>query len=310
MPFLIGTDEAGYGPNLGPLVITGTLWEVPDIDVDLYQVLEQAVSQSRCKGKLTVCDSKSIYSSGGSIARLETSVLSMLDTLPSDLTELTRSLGCKLGRSSIDPWLVDRKLSLPIKADRKSIESGRTTFANTCSGQQVKLLAMRSVTVFANEFNQGVEQLGNKASVLTSETLNLVRELLALTDGDVHVVCDKHGGRAKYVGAIQHHLTDQLISVHRETLESSRYEFRRGQQLVEMEFRAKGESSMPVALASMVSKYLRELYMMLWNRFWLSHLPTLRPTKGYPQDAKRFMFDIEAVRSRLNISRESLWRCR
>ena len=30
MQYLLGTDEAGYGPNLGPLVVTATVWEVPD----------------------------------------------------------------------------------------------------------------------------------------------------------------------------------------------------------------------------------------------------------------------------------------
>ena len=30
MTYLIGTDEAGYGPNLGPLVISATVWRVPD----------------------------------------------------------------------------------------------------------------------------------------------------------------------------------------------------------------------------------------------------------------------------------------
>jgi ribonuclease HII len=30
MGYLLGTDEAGYGPNLGPLVISATVWETPD----------------------------------------------------------------------------------------------------------------------------------------------------------------------------------------------------------------------------------------------------------------------------------------
>ena len=30
MGFLIGMDEAGYGPNLGPLVVAATVWEVEE----------------------------------------------------------------------------------------------------------------------------------------------------------------------------------------------------------------------------------------------------------------------------------------
>ena len=35
MAYLIGTDEAGYGPFLGPLVIATSVWQVPDLEVDL-----------------------------------------------------------------------------------------------------------------------------------------------------------------------------------------------------------------------------------------------------------------------------------
>jgi hypothetical protein len=30
MVFVLGTDEAGYGPNLGPLCIAASAWELPD----------------------------------------------------------------------------------------------------------------------------------------------------------------------------------------------------------------------------------------------------------------------------------------
>ena len=30
MLYVIGTDEAGYGPHLGPLVISATLWQLDD----------------------------------------------------------------------------------------------------------------------------------------------------------------------------------------------------------------------------------------------------------------------------------------
>ena len=48
MAFLVGTDEAGYGPNLGPLVISASVWQVPDgpRPHDLYRRLEAAVSPS------------------------------------------------------------------------------------------------------------------------------------------------------------------------------------------------------------------------------------------------------------------------
>ena len=57
-----------------------------------------------------------------------------------------------------------------------------------------------------------------------------------------------------------------------------------------------------VALASMISKYLRELLMAEFNEFWQKHLPGLTPTAGYPGDAVRFFADIEPVRRRLNVA--------
>ena len=44
MPYLVGTDEAGYGPNLGPLVVSATVWRVDTLhDTDLYSRLRKSV---------------------------------------------------------------------------------------------------------------------------------------------------------------------------------------------------------------------------------------------------------------------------
>ena len=70
------------------------------------------------------------------------------------------------------------------------------------------------------------------------------------------------------------------------------------------------ESHFPVALASMYCKYVRELFLELFNKYWQERLPGLRPTAGYPRDARRFLKDIDRVKVSLRISDEMLVRNR
>src|SRR5688572_11296377 len=103
MAIIIGVDEAGYGPNLGPLVITATVWEVPGDphDFDFWRALRSVISQRaprpsrtnaavdtsgaavavrRRAARMHVADSKQVYSPARGLAPLETSVLSLLGT--------------------------------------------------------------------------------------------------------------------------------------------------------------------------------------------------------------------------------------
>jgi ribonuclease HII len=75
-------------------------------------------------------------------------------------------------------------------------------------------------------------------------------------------------------------------------------------------FTVGGDSFGPTALASMLAKYLRERLMHSFNAFWQQHVPNLRPTAGYPLDAKRFREQIEATAIRLEIPESVWWRCR
>jgi ribonuclease HII len=68
------------------------------------------------------------------------------------------------------------------------------------------------------------------------------------------------------------------------------------------------ESHMPVALASMVSKYTRELLMDRLNAYFIRRIPGLKPTAGYAQDGKRFLEDLNPHLADLGIDPGTLRR--
>ena len=65
---------------------------------------------------------------------------------------------------------------------------------------------------------------------------------------------------------------------------------------------------MPVALASMAAKYLRELSMQAFNAHWSARIPGLRETAGYPVDAARWRREAEAAVQRAGIPWDAVWR--
>lgn len=315
MCLLIGTDEAGYGPNLGPLTICGTAWEVPSADVELYDLLAEVISaESSSAGKMSICDSKVIYNSAHSIAKLETFVLAVLyachHAIPHDLGELANFIGADL-RSECpgDFSWASKSLQLPLAADPERVVSFGKTFSQECKRVGVKLVKVDCHSIFPSEFNNLVAKFGNKAELLSYTTLNCVKCLAAISKLDAHIVCDKHGGRSKYAPLINQYLTDQFLRIGLESRAASRYAWNENDgRGFAIEFRSKGESFMPTALSSMIAKYFREVCMEVWNRFWQLKIPNIKPTKGYPVDARRFKNEIAAVQSELGIGDESIWR--
>jgi hypothetical protein len=91
----------------------------------------------------------------------------------------------------------------------------------------------------------------------------------------------------------------------------SEYRLRDGDHVVRIIFTEKAEEQcLPVALASMLSKYLRECLMHRFNHFWRGHVPELEATAGYYGDGQRFLQDIASKRAELGITDEQLVRCR
>lgn len=323
MTYLIGTDEAGYGPNLGPLVISATVWDVPEsvAGEDLYQVLADTIvaqpqqARQRHQRRVVMTDSKVLYQSGKGLAWLERGLLAalaLLDRRPTQWTQLWDALapGAAATRETT-AWYAGYEAAVPLCAHPADGEQGAAVLRAGLAAAGVRLMELRSRVVFEAEFNRLVDQYGSKGEALSHTTLALVAEVCApLRCGPIQVVCDKHGGRSHYQHLLAAHFPDAFIEVRGEGRQRSIYRFGPPERRVEFRFQAKAESYLPAALASMASKYLRELAMESFNAFWCQRVPGLGRTAGYPQDAKRFKADIAAVQTELGIDDRLLWRSR
>ena len=96
-----------------------------------------------------------------------------------------------------------------------------------------------------------------------------------------------------------------------ETPEESRYRVERlGREMLVVVTPRADAAGVSVALASMVAKYLREVCMRQFNRYWATHVPGIAPTAGYPLDAKRFYAQIRPAMDRLGLTEDQVWRSR
>jgi hypothetical protein len=323
MTYLIGTDEAGYGPNLGPLVISASVWQVPEgvrAD-DLYRILDGVVcaAASRSGGtspaRMVIADSKLLYQSGKGLSALERGVLVALALLGHQPASW-RDVWGALAPDSSDarravPWYAEYDAPVPLEAVRGAIQPLAESVEQGLDAAGVRLVGLCSRAIFAAEFNELVDRYGSKGTLLSHATLELAaRSLMPLSCGPISVLCDKHGGRNAYRQLLAEWFPEWLIEVYGEGREESLYRFGPAERRVEFRFRAKGETCLATALASMASKYLRELAMRAFNAFWCDRLPGLAPTAGYPVDAKRFKAAIATVQAGLGIDDRLLWRSR
>jgi hypothetical protein len=317
MPYLLGTDEAGYGPNLGPLVIAATAWRVPARmrPEALYERLSKAVcdGQDSADPRLAIADSKQLYQAGGSLAPLERGVLSALTVL-ARRPATWKALWTHCDRACVAqveglPWHAEYDEPVPVACEPAHVADLATLLSEACAAARVGLVDLQATLLFPAAFNQAVTRTDNKAEVLSLATLELARRTIdTLENDDVLVVCDKHGGRARYAALLQHVFPDSLVQVRQETRELGVYRLTHGERPVEFRFLMQGERMLPTALASMTAKYLRELAMRPFNAFWQKHVADLRPTAGYPSDSRRFWQAIRPACERLAIDRAILWR--
>jgi ribonuclease HII len=344
--FLIGVDEAGYGPNLGPLVVAATVWQLDDAlgplpeapsssnrqPLDLtrtnwYARLSDRVSLCADENRVAVADSKAIYSPAAGLTLLEEGVLAALSacgTNPQSYTHLVELLRADPDGSERSlPWHGSWNTALPVAAcplriarlaDR--LQQGPASGARTRRTSRIQLRDIHACVVHPASFNRLTAQSENKATALSRVSLTLLGravEALPQDDGErlyAVAVCDKHGGRNHYASLLMEAFSDTLIQVDRESRAVSRYRVRMKATDADISFQCGGEAFLPTALASMTAKYVREISMRALNDYWRQRVDGLRATAGYPVDSYRFKRDIASAQLELGIDDHLLWRSR
>lgn len=276
----IGTDEAGYGPLLGPLVVAAAVYE--------------SEADRRAAPGGGIADSKEVYGRGGRAALAR--VLSPYLGLPAPV-----SLGDLLTRLSVrgDPrpgYLWYGEVTDPEAGGGVPPATFRRLYVNP---------------VCERDFNDGCARWGDKATLLFEETMRVLRQALADHPGDATIVCDKHGGRNRYAGLLLAELGPSSIVTERETAARSAYRLALGGRAVRIRFdRAADATDRACALASMAAKYTRELFMEGLNGFFAHRVAGLKPTAGYYEDGRRFLEEVRGVLRELGCPETSFVRAR
>jgi hypothetical protein len=325
---LAGIDEAGYGPLLGPLVVGCCAFDIDGADPAadalpcVWKRLRKLVSRNRTKAgkKLHVNDSKIVYGGGGDngLKELERAILSLLvtanDRALADLEDLIRltadhALDDLRGYPWYQPFTGEK---FPLEQELLPIR----LFANALRGEMDKCgarcvhLAARVVT--ERRLNQLLGATHNKGSALFSTSaIHLDHLLRNFGDKDLVIFCDRQGGRSHYGSLLRLMFEEWSMEILVETEQRAEYRLLQNDHAVRIIFCEKAETQcLPVAVASMLSKYLREALMYRFNAFWKGHLPSVEPTAGYFADGLRFLGDINDKRMELGIADELLIRAR
>ncbi|MCC9603041.1 hypothetical protein LOC67_21035 [Stieleria sp. JC731] len=330
---LIATDEAGYGPKLGPLVIAASVWRIPDEFAednrcDAFAALRETIVVN--KARISVNDSKSIFKPKSRTGNSPTAPTVAPYHILQWVT-LAGWFGCSPERQlmhlskDLAPYDHESLLNIPWLESfaNESLDSScaKPIWDHWDQGA-AKLLGMTARVICAAEFNSLCERGLNKSDILGELTLQLVRDALDENSprsicrdaGEaIEVFCDRHGGRRYYAGPLQSAFDGTLIQVVNEGKGESRYNVPFQDEQFGIRFTVKGDTFTPVAFSSMVAKYLREKSMeSLNNYFAAAHKgdTLLRPTAGYPVDADRFIEEISPIMDQLKIEQSRLVRCR
>jgi ribonuclease HII len=268
-----GVDEAGLGPILGPLAVVrvSVAADNPEAINDLFKNSNSGIG-----------DSKRVHTNWD-LAPIESIALGGLawvtgGKVPSTASELFSLLGEKPEERNL-PWMAGAEdLKLPIT----------TSEVTKWNVPGVEPVGFDGVIVHPSTLNTLRRNGINKAN-LEVQYIGKIMSSLPETYKEHYVDIDRLGGRVYYGDILQQFWNNATVEVVEEVRNRSAYTAHSADTGTKrfVQFLVGGEDqSALIALSSCISKYTREVHMLLFNTYWQNKFPgLLKSTTGYFTDA-------------------------
>jgi len=259
---VVGVDENGLGPLLGPLVVTAVSFEARSYDREAFWALAGP--------DLPAADSKVLFSRG-SMARAERATLAWLDLLglsPTSRDDLAGAIGlvpevappcpdpsapaCRPAHIGIPIWSAGPGGRAPEGARDRLDRAG------------VRVRAARQIAICPGLYNRETRRPGKTKLRLDFDAMmRLVSREAEDAPGGLLALCGKIGSTRRYGPQLEAAFPGRWRALGEEAAESA-YEV---DGIGAVRFVRDADSlHLPVAVASMIGKYAREIEMLGLNR--------------------------------------------
>jgi len=260
LAIVAGIDEAGFGPLLGPLVVTGVAFRVPASQTHrcLWETLSETCTRppDRDGRRLAVADSKRLFRGRADFSALERPALVML-AVAGQRPRTWRTLLETLAPNATAPldryaWYAGRDVDLPLSDGVGDIGTRANAIRRNMHDEHIELVGAFAEPVLEEQFNHLVSRTGNKAVAMLGTALRVVdRVLRCAPDPRVRLCVDRLGGRVHYREALQTAFPEFELQILDESADRSAYRLANSSRVCRIEFVTGGEDRhFPIALAS------------------------------------------------------------
>ncbi len=297
---VMGVDENGLGPRLGPLVATSVALEVPRYARSPLCNRGLALGLTDSKetggfGRMGFAESVALALVKRACSRLPSSADELIDSVAPDSRRSLRAC-CPDLPTAGQCWAVD--LQLPAFGGDPAY--GEELVDRLVGRSALRVVDAQSRIACAGVLNAKLAAGTNKLAVDLELFEDLITSVQASHGSPLLAVCGMVGGIRDYASRLTRFEASRVHPL----------KGRRGQRrlavdgLGEIRFEVDADARhLPVALASILGKYVREICMHRIGAFYQQGKPGLKLASGYHDPVTtRFIAETEPSRRRLGIA--------